>query len=181
MQYIILDLEATCWNETLQNREQEIIEMGACIIDPYCKIEKTFSRLIKPMKYPMLSAYCKQLTGIEQTELDRAKKFEIVFEEFLNWCEYEDGNPLSIYAWGKMDLQLLTKACELSRMDTEWLGSFMDMKSVYARIKGLPKLVGLDRALALENEEFEGNRHRALPDALNLAKIFIKYFDEFNG
>lgn len=180
MYSIILDLEATCWNETMQNREQEIIEIGACLVDPYGKIENTFSRLIRPQKYPFLSAYCKQLTGIEQNELDRAKKFEIVFDEFLNWCEYDEGNPLSIFAWGKTDLLLLTKACEISNVEMDWLEDFIDMKSVYAKIKGLPKLVGLDKALTFENFEFEGNRHRALPDALNLAKIFVKYFEEFN-
>ncbi|MBK8955551.1 MAG: exonuclease domain-containing protein [Saprospiraceae bacterium] len=180
MHYIILDLEATCWNDTIQNREQEIIEIAACRINAYGKIENTFTSLIKPQKYPLLSSYCKQLTGIEQIEVDRAKKFDWVLNEFLNWCEYDEINPLSIFTWGKTDLQLLTQSCDIYQLEMDWLGQYVDMKSIYARMKGLPKLVGLDKALMLENFEFEGNRHRALPDAVNLAKIFVKYLEEFN-
>ena len=62
-------------------------------------------------------------------------------------------------------------------MDCDWINGLVDLKPQYAKIKNLPKPVGLDKALKIENIEFEGGRHRALPDATNLAKLFIKLFE----
>ena len=69
MNYFIIDLEATCWGADNVQHKQEIIEIGACYINSYMEVEKTFSKIIKPVAQPILSVYCKQLTGITQMEL----------------------------------------------------------------------------------------------------------------
>jgi 3'-5' exoribonuclease 1 len=178
MNYIILDLEATCWNPESVQYQQEIIEIGACKINSYLEIEKSFSRIVKPVFQPSLSLYCKQLTGITQEDVNKAKKFDIVFEQFLDWCDDAD-NGITLYTWGNKDYQFLVADCTAHKIDMDWMSSCIDLKSQFARIKGLPKPIGLTKALTAEGYDFEGSRHRALPDAINLSKLFIRYFEEW--
>ncbi|MBK6546377.1 MAG: exonuclease domain-containing protein [Saprospiraceae bacterium] len=179
MNYFIIDLEATCWGADNVQHKQEIIEIGACYINSYMEVEKTFSKIIKPVAQPILSVYCKQLTGITQVEIDKAKSFNFVMEQFLDWCDHTD-EPISLYAWGAKDRQLFNADCEFHRIGMDWLHEYFDLKSQFARIKGLPKPIGLDKALKLEEIDFEGGRHRALPDAINLSKLFVKYFEAWD-
>lgn len=178
MSFIIIDLEATCWNPESVQYQQEIIEIGACWIDSYLDIKKTFSKIVKPALQPNLSLYCKQLTGIQQQEIDKSKPFGFVFDQFMEWCE-DDNHGINVYTWGLKDLQLLNSDCRSHRISMDWLLNHVDLKSQFARIKGYSKPVGLMKALEVEGFEFEGNHHRALPDAINLAKLFVRYFDEW--
>ena len=106
MAYIILDLEATCWNPNSVQYEQEIIEIGAVFLDPFLTPVKQFSKLVKPIKHAQLSLYCKQLTGIQQIEVERAKSFEFVIESFLEWSLLHENNSV-FYTWGSKDSKLI--------------------------------------------------------------------------
>ena len=178
MNFIILDLEATCWNPESVQYPQEIIEIGACWMNSYLEVKKTFSKLVRPVFQPNLSLYCKQLTGITQEEVDKSKSFDIVIEQFIDWCDESD-DGISMYAWGAKDYQLLAADCKAHKIEMDWLKGLVDLKSQFTRIKDLPKPIGLDKALSGEGLDFEGARHRALPDAINLSKLFIKYFEEW--
>ncbi len=180
MRYVVFDLEATCWDNTGIARKQEIIEIGACLINPFLEVEKKFVSLVKPVIHPLLSGYCKQLTGIQQFEIEKAKSFHSVMDHFLDWAEWDEEEGLYLYAWGSKDIQLLREACLQHKVDDDWIQEFTDLKSSYTRLKQLPKAVGLDRALFMEGIDFEGERHRALPDALNLAKLFVRYIDDWD-
>ena len=85
MNYIVYDLEATCWNGHAAADMQEIIEIGAVLINPYGEIEKEFSRFVKPKLAPTLSMYCKELTSITQAQVDRAEDFDEVIHDFKHW------------------------------------------------------------------------------------------------
>ncbi|HEX5626307.1 MAG TPA: 3'-5' exonuclease [Saprospiraceae bacterium] len=179
MKHIIIDLEATCWSPGTVQYQQEIIELGACRVNAYMEIETTFSKLIRPVKQPRLSHYCKQLTGLRQEEIEKAKTFDVVLDQFIDWCDMGDESVV-LYSWGAKDYELLVSDCLLHRIGLDWLDAHVDLKSRFARIKGLPKPYGLDKALSAEGWEFEGDRHRALPDALNLSRLFVRYFEEWN-
>ncbi|MBP8724810.1 MAG: exonuclease domain-containing protein [Saprospiraceae bacterium] len=182
MGFVILDLEATCWKPDQPGREQEVIEIGACLLNPLCEIDSRFSKLIKPEKFPFLSTYCVSLTGISQEEINRSRTFDVVWHEFLDWIDEHADDSIGIFCWGKYDRELLLNSCYKYGLPADCLNSYSDLKQAYAYMKGLSKQVGLDRALTMEGISFEGNRHRALPDAYNLSKLFVKYFDEFlNG
>ncbi len=178
MKYIILDLEATCWSPESMQFQQEIIEIGACEVNLYREITKTFSRMVRPVFQPSLSVYCQQLTGIKQEEVDKSKTFNVVIEQFVEWCECEH-NPVCLYTWGSKDYQFIQNDCMAHKVEMDWLYAHIDLKSQFAKIKELPKPVGLDKALLFEGLEFEGERHRALSDAYNLTKLFIRYFEEW--
>lgn len=179
MSYIILDLEASCWQNEGIVREQEIIELAACMINEYGDLVKKFTRVVRPVIHPKLSNYCKRLTGISQDEVEKAKEYNSVLNEFLEWCEW-DGDKLNIYTWGNKDYELICKMNDNYKLDEDWCKPFIDMKYAYSKLMNLNKALSLDKVLLIEGFEFEGERHRALPDAYNLSKLFVKYIEDWD-
>lgn len=176
MEYIIFDLEATCWEGNTMGRTQEIIEIGAIKLDAYGTQQDTFQRFVRPVMDPGLSVYCRKLTGIRQDQVDAAKPFPAVIKQFIDWIHMNDSAYL-LCSWGSKDHQLLEEACLRDRIEDDWLDNYIDLKSEYHRIRGLQKKIGLKRTLSKEGLEFEGDHHRALDDARNLTVLFIRYFD----
>lgn len=178
MNYIIFDLEATCWNGRPPSKVQETIEIGAVRLSPYGEVEGTFNRFIRPILNPNLSSFCRELTSIEQSDVNRADTFPRVIEDFQDWAEIFDESYL-LCSWGNFDKTMLIQDCQLHDMDYDWLEDHINLKRQYQEIRGLRKPKGLRRAVEHEGFEFTGTHHRGIDDAENLAKIFMKYLDEW--
>ena len=170
---IILDLEATCWEHDLLNHEQEIIEIAGLKLNNYGDEISRFHSMVKPQLHPYLSRYCTELTGIEQSELDHAPYFPEVWEQFITWAG--DESNLTILAWGDGDLRLFENSWDIHNMDEAFIGRYIDFKSWYCESKQFGKKIGLLKALRKERIEFEGDHHRAMPDAENLLKLYRLY------
>ena len=65
MNFIIYDIEATCWRGMPPGLIQETIEIGAVKCNYYGEPLGEFSRFIRPQINPELSLFCRQLTNIE--------------------------------------------------------------------------------------------------------------------
>lgn len=179
MEFLVFDLEATCWNSPgTQMRQQEVIEIGACILDGYGHIRDQFQRFVKPIKFPVLSPYCRNLTDIQQEDIDKAKDFPYVMNQFFDWAEMED-RDYYYCAWGSADRELLLSNASLHNYSLDWFSYYLDIKNLYHRNRSLSKFQGLDRVLYSNGFSFEGKRHRALYDALNLAKLVSKFKEEW--
>lgn len=178
MNFIIYDLEATCWRGRPPHGINEIIEIGAVKINPLGEILGIYNKFIRPSVNPILSDFCKSLTSISQENVDRAKNFAETIEEFQEWAEIPE-KDYKLCSWGKFDVQLLDTNCQLHKLESDWLVHYINVKDAYHRIKGEHKLSGLKNTIKHEGMEFTGIHHRAISDAENLAKIFIKYIDEW--
>ncbi len=178
MRFIIYDLEAACWRGRPPGGINEIIEIGAVMVNPLGEVLGEFSKFVRPHVNPRLSGFCKQLTSISQDNVDRADKYPKVIEQFQDWINVYDEDYL-LCSWGSYDVQMLLDNCKLHKMETDWLQHNTDLKKRYHNIKGEHKLTGLKNTLKIEGMEFTGIQHRAISDAENLAKIFIKYIDEW--
>jgi len=171
--YLIIDLEATCWE--YPEKEKEIIEIGAVLIDKNYKILGEYQSFVRPVKNPILSKFCKDLTSITQEEVDNAEIFPVVFEKFINWviqtakCKIED---ITLCSWGYYDKKQLMKDCQFHNIKYPFI-THRSIKHEFAK-KRRTKPVGLKKALEICGIKFEGTHHRALDDAKNIAKIFIK-------
>ncbi|MEL6846224.1 MAG: exonuclease domain-containing protein, partial [Bacteroidota bacterium] len=62
MNYIIFDLEATCWRDRGSGYQSEIIEIGALSINQAQQIQSEFSQFVRPQIHPLLSPFCTELT-----------------------------------------------------------------------------------------------------------------------
>ncbi|MBK6620708.1 MAG: exonuclease domain-containing protein [Saprospirales bacterium] len=178
MNFIVFDLEATCWEGKPENKVQEIIEIGAVRLSAFGEVEDTFCRFVRPVLNPSLSVFCRQLTRIEQRDIDKAAGFAKVIDEFQDWADifYED---YLLCSWGNFDRKMLVQDCKLHKLDSEWALEHINLKRQYQDIRKLKKKRGLQAALEKEGFEFEGSPHRAIDDAKNLVKIFLKHLDEW--
>lgn len=179
MNYIIFDLECTCWKEMHPLLVQEIIEIGAYHLNDFGEIEGKFSRFVKPILNPMLSPFCKELTTITQEQVNRAKTYPEVIEEFQDWIAVDDEEYI-LCSWGNYDRKMLVTDCILHRLDFEWTNKHANLKQKYQDLRKLRQPIGLMAALNKEGMEFSGTLHRGIDDAMNLARIFVKYIDSWS-
>jgi inhibitor of KinA sporulation pathway (predicted exonuclease) len=158
---------------------QEIIEIGAFKINEYGEVLSSFNKFVRPWVNPILSGFCQKLTKISQVDVNGAQKFPSVAEAFQDWIDVYNEDYL-LCSWGKFDIQLLANDCDLHHMEKDWLEYHTNLKQQYHNIKGMVKYTGLKNTTHREGFEFTGIHHRAISDAENLAKIFIKYIDEWS-
>ncbi|RYZ53122.1 MAG: exonuclease domain-containing protein [Sphingobacteriales bacterium] len=167
---IVVDLEATCWNEeTPQGQEQEIIEIGICILDTVDgSISANKGILIKPERSEV-SPFCTQLTTITPALLEREGiGFEaacaILRDEFqahqYTWASY-----------GAWDRNMMRSQCNLLDIAYPFSAEHINVKEMFARRKGLKKRTGMNGALNILGLPLEGTHHRGVDDALNIARI----------
>ena len=68
--FVVLDFEATC-EEGGKLRPQEIIEFPTLLVDVTSgNVESIFQHYVRPEINPILTEYCTDLTGIEQSQVD---------------------------------------------------------------------------------------------------------------
>ncbi len=178
MNFLIVDLEATCWSGAPPNDIQEIIEIGVVMLDEYGEERSSFNQFVRPLVNERISVFCQELTGIEQEQVLRAQTFPNVIDLFLDWSEIGIDDHLLV-TWGGKDIHLLQNDCILHDLDYEWISPHLNLKTAYRHLKSLKKPIGLKKCIDWEGFEFEGRHHRAIDDAINTVKIFRKYLDEW--
>lgn len=188
MNYIVLDLE---WNmgsrrEELKVMPFEIIEIGAVKLDENLAETERFSRLIRPQVYKRMHWANKKVVNIENSDLQDAEGFEMVYSEFLAFC---GDDPYIFCTWGDTDLTELQRniyyfdCLPLSEGPLE----FLDIQKLNGYNNGAPKeRLSLEKAVEEygipENKGF----HRAVNDAVYtvdiMKRIDRKYeiFTSFN-
>ncbi len=177
MNYIIYDLEATCWDDGSADKEMEIIEIGAYRINDFGEVRGKFSRFVRPVLNPTLSEFCLGLTGIRQVEVNRADTFPTVIEEFKQWAHVDDlDEDYVLCSWGGFDRKMFIKDCNLHRLESEWALQHINLKEQYSQLGRLHRGLGLQAALKREGLQFVGQPHRAIADAENTVAIFLKHF-----
>ncbi len=179
MRYIIFDLEATCWRGRPPKGITEIIEIGAIKVDRYGDVTGRFSKFVRPMVNPHLSGFCKHLTSITQENVDNGQKFNRVLEEFKDWGEMYDDEYI-LLSWGVDDSKLLANDCRLHHMNVDFVKRYVDLKKAYRNMKKLKFASGLKSTVKKEGFDFTGLHHRAISDAENLAKVFVKYLEDWD-
>jgi inhibitor of KinA sporulation pathway (predicted exonuclease) len=157
--------------------EQEIIEIGAYKVDPAGQLVDEFDSLIKPVVHPSLSSFCQELTGIEQSDVNNADTFEVVFQQFYEWIHPNENDSL-LLSWGTKDYKLIRHQCAKDNIDLTWF-NYGDLKGAYRQMMNLSRSVGLARALKNEGIDFEGEMHNALDDSYNLSSLFVKYLHQW--
>lgn len=176
MHFVLFDLEATCWPAYTPGVSQEIIEIGALRMDRLGRVDDEFQSLVKPTIHPFLSPYCRNLTGIDQRDIDRARNFPSVWLDFEDWLV--EMSDYFLISWGAVDERLIVNDLHYHKLDSSLVeGRFYDLKRIYKEVFRLPEKTGLAAAMRREGLESWGEAHRALDDARNLARIFHRHID----
>jgi 3'-5' exoribonuclease 1 len=179
MNYIIYDLEATCWEIQPPGYESEIIEIGAFRVNDYGEVRGKFNRFVKPVLHPNLSPFCRQLTTITQADVAKADTFPHVIQEFMDWGYLEE-EPFLLCSWGNFDRKMFIQDCKLHRLEYEWAEKHINLKEQYRLMKRKKNGIGLRKAVENEGILFTGQHHRGISDAENLTKIFLKFMGNWS-
>jgi 3'-5' exoribonuclease 1 len=169
MRYVIVDLEATCWERGSSPARMEIIEIGAVLLETSSgPASREFARFVKPVVEPVLSDYCTRLTSIRQEDVADAEDFPTVFPRFLEWIGSE---PFTLCSWGAYDLNQFRTDCLHHHLPfPPTFEHHINLKKEFARWKGI-KPCGMKAALALVQIPLQGRHHRGIDDARNIARI----------
>jgi inhibitor of KinA sporulation pathway (predicted exonuclease) len=170
MNYIIMDLESTCWKEHTDSKSHEIIEIGAVKLNDSLEAFEEFDSFIRPIINPQLSQFCKDLTNISQEDIDHADLFDSVFSGFLKWIGEES---YTLVTWGDYDIIHIQIDCKrhLLKFPKRLTKKHINLKSKFAEARKI-RPCGMDQALQMINIPLEGTHHRGIDDARNISKIF---------
>lgn len=167
---VVIDIEATCWNGKMPpDQVSEIIEFGVCVLDTNTgTISQNQGILVKPERSEV-SEFCTELTTITQELLD---KEGVSFEEACTKLR-EEYNPKE-YVWasyGFYDLKMIKNQCKVRGIEYPLSEEHINVKELFAEVKGLNRKVGMKGALYLLDIPLEGTHHRGIDDAKNIAKV----------
>ena len=181
-QYIVFDLEATCWSrEQTDENLHEIIEIGAVKLDENMNQLDVFQTFVKPKENPDLSDFCMELTSIRQSDVDYAPLFAEALIEFEQWINHKDEDITLLLSWGHYDKTQLTRECEAKGYQgkiIDLLESHHSLKHEFAELRNT-KPCGMEKALRILGLPLEGTHHRGIDDALNISNIFRSVYDEW--
>jgi inhibitor of KinA sporulation pathway (predicted exonuclease) len=169
MRYVVVDLEATCWNGEVDRSRSEIIEIGAVLLgSAQGEIVREFSSFIRPVLEPKLSDFCRQLTTITQEQVDQADSFPAVFPRFVDWIGDE---PFFLCSWGAYDLNQFRLDCTRHEIELpETFERHINLKKEFSRTMRV-RPCGMSKALRIAKLQLEGTHHRGIDDAKNIAKL----------
>ncbi len=179
---IFVDFEATCWdkNEKYKRPHAEIIEIGAVATGQNLQEIGKFSAVIRPVLEPVLSDYCKELTGLNQTDVENGIEFNRAIDLFHQWIiQYQSTKRPILYTWGNYDIFLLKRSLRRNRTkNKDFLNiiqkeGLADLQKQFMEFTKLPSSsCNLVKALQIIGENYRGTIHRSIDDAKNMIKLY---------
>ncbi len=189
MNYGFLDIEMTCDGHIDDGRfiddgrmhfsKREVISVGFIVSDDKYIIKNRYYSIVKPMINPVLSDYCKQLTGLSQDQVDNGKKCKNAIRDIRTLCNRYSVDY--IFTYGNADKDVLNITCQKNRKKfKENVGDIyavrdkmVDVQPAIAEglgVKGKPcqSLNSVRENLKIKNK---GTHHDSLDDAMTLYKI----------
>ncbi|MDD2431879.1 MAG: exonuclease domain-containing protein [Firmicutes bacterium] len=174
--FLFLDLEMNTWKELTGELNSEIIEIGAVLMDDELRIIDSFGELVRPTYQTKLSPYCLHLTGIDKKKLFRALELKDVLVDLDNWTDgYKDIEK--VYSWNESDYRQVVKECSVKNIETAFVLLLERSYADYQKIFGNEfdwQTCGLSDAMKVFNIAHSGKAHRALNDAMDLARLYKK-------
>lgn len=135
MTYIIIDLE---WNQAKSNYHVvtdgdgnklygEIIQIGAVKLGEDLKIEDELKLNVRPKYYKVIHKKVRQITGINQEDLEKGEEFRTAMEILRDWC----GEDFAFLTWGPDDVRILRRNIEMYGDDSSWINTWFDVQTIY--------------------------------------------------
>ncbi|MGL4730429.1 MAG: exonuclease domain-containing protein, partial [Clostridium sp.] len=140
--------------------------------------KERFYSFIKPIYNVKLNEKIIELTKIKQEEIDNAKDFNSVMNDFYNWV----GHERTIFvSWGLADLRILNSDNENNGEDLEIVHTikenYVDFQEEFCEFMKSKNSISLLNGLKEYNIKFNGIQHNPLDDAVNLKELAIKFID----
>ena len=170
--YLVIDLEATCDDGgAVPKNQMEIIEIGAVLVDGRSFAAKAeFQRFVRPLRHPILTPFCRQLTSITQAEVDAAETFPRVLGQLREFMAATPRLPL-FCSWGNYDKNQFQLDAGFHGVKLPFGPDHLNLKNAFSEALGTRKRFGMAGALRCLGLTLEGTHHRGIDDARNIARI----------
>ena len=170
--WLVIDLEATTEEGGWPVAEMEIIEIGATLVNQDGRELDHFERFVRPVRRPVLTHFCRELTHISQGSIDSAAPLTEVWPMFERWLGHHRARVVGWASWGDYDRQQLEHEWHQHQLSSALTTlAYVNLKQRFAQARQLQRPPGLKGALQLAGMQFSGQQHRALVDARNTARL----------
>jgi 3'-5' exoribonuclease 1 len=170
---LVVDLEATCCDlKSIPRHQMETIEIGAVMVDrETLSIVDEFQTFVKPVRHPLLTDFCLQLTSISQAQVDTAPTFPEAIDLWQPWLKQFDRTIFG--SWGDYDRKQFQQDSKQHRIDLPYpiSSNHVNLKERFSIAQELNKRYGMAQALNLAGVELVGTHHRGIDDARNISQL----------
>lgn len=173
----VLDFEATCEKDN-KNFENEIIEFPSVLLQniegTYYTISE-FRYFCKPLKNPILTDFCKNLTGIKQWQVDSGYTFPEVLNLHYEWLNSYASEDLMIVTCGSWDLNdIFKKECKRwnIKRHPKIYSKFINIIYEFKRFYLFDYDPGMKKMMEYLNITLFGRHHSGIDDCRNIANIW---------
>lgn len=175
-QLIFFDFEMLCSKNGMLFEDMEAIRLGAVKVDVESGRVTGFDRFIRPQQNSPLSTFCKELTGISDSDLEKADYFPEVFKDFLFWVG--GVKKARFFSWSSSDiLRLKADALRhnLPHATIEKITKrYVDFQAVFTK-RASRTAASVENALFFYELSFIGEPHHPMYDAYNTLRIYQSF------
>jgi len=172
---LVIDVEATCDENArlVARHEMEIIEIGGVLLDTTTfETVAEVATFVRPVRRPILTRFCKELTTITQADVEKAPRFPeaitLVRDVIVN-----HGGPSDVLfaSWGDYDRNQFVQDARFHRVSLPFGTQHLNLKREFSERFGITKKLGMSQALSRAGLKPKGTHHRGIDDARNIARL----------
>ncbi|XXG41193.1 hypothetical protein AAC387_Pa01g1712 [Persea americana] len=172
--FVVIDFEATCDKEKNPN-PQEIIEFPSVLVNSVTgQLEASFQTYVRPIYHQLLSDFCKELTGIQQIQVDRGVPLSEALLMHDKWLEDKGikNTNFAVVTWSNWDCRVMLESeCRFKRIrKPPYFNRWINLKVPFQEVFGGARC-NLKEAVQLAGLAWEGRAHCGLDDARNTARL----------
>ncbi|KAG8045238.1 hypothetical protein GUJ93_ZPchr0008g11712 [Zizania palustris] len=172
--FVVIDFEATCDKER-NPHPQEIIEFPSVLVNSATgQLEASFQTYVRPAHHQLLTDFCKELTGIQQIQVDRGVPLSEALLMHDKWLEDKGikHKNFAVVTWSNWDCRVMLESeCRLKNIrKPPYFNRWINLKVPFHEVFGSVRC-NLKEAVQLAGLTWEGRAHCGLDDARNTARL----------
>ncbi|KAG8363728.1 hypothetical protein BUALT_Bualt19G0052500 [Buddleja alternifolia] len=172
--FVVIDFEATCDKEKVPH-PQEIIEFPSVIVSSITgQLEACFQTYVRPTCNQLLTDFCKDLTGIQQIQVDRGVTLSEALLKHDKWLEKKGikNSNFAVVTWSDWDCRVMLESeCRYKKIrKPPYFDRWINLRVPFHEVFGGAKC-NLKEAVEKSGLSWEGRPHCGLDDAKNTARL----------
>ncbi|KAJ7982373.1 ERI1 exoribonuclease [Quillaja saponaria] len=172
--FVVIDFEATC-DKVKNPHPQEIIEFPSVIVSSVTgQLEACFQTYVRPTCNHLLSDFCKDLTGIQQIQVDRGVTLSEALLRHDKWLEKKGikNTNFAVVTWSNWDCRVMLESeCRFKKIrKPPYFNQWINLKIPFSEVFGGMRC-NLNEAVEIAGLAWQGRAHCGLDDAKNTARL----------
>ncbi|WP_437961435.1 3'-5' exonuclease [Sorangium sp. So ce119] len=166
---LVIDVESTCWDgDPPRGEENEIIEIGVCTLEVGSGRRRDRRSILVRPERSRVSPFCTSLTTLTQADVDAGVSFKEACAILRGELKAQDRLWAS---YGDYDRCMFERQCQARGVPFPFGPSHLNVKTLFAVARALPREVGMAEALERVGLPLAGTHHRGGDDAYNIAGL----------